>query len=529
MKNARFFLSVVSVAIFAGCTTIHVPIKSGKNIPSAKYLKEARSTKLQEEERVALYLQAAENAASMFGSQYDAAAREVYNAAAAELTVILEDADNGRLWNRPLTVSSGSKTYRLRFQAGSKDGAWSPTYFDSYIPVHRMDEKRVTKPIRIDGVGGALVGIRKPVKKEMFIPKQGMAAPVTATLEFRGQDVTLVLNDPKRRSNMNIAGVRRVLSADFSAPLTHYKTPNQLKIELLGGFRPGKILDYTGLYTIEPYDPSRIPVIYVHGLLSSPYIWIDPINNINQDPVLRKRYQAMVFAYPTGNPAAYSALRFREALAEFEKRNPLPNGFVIISHSLGGIISHMQAATLDREDWRKVLGSKADKMFDSLPSDNIITKSLLFEANPHVKRVIFIATPHRGATMAEGSLAGFARRLIRLPSSLVNTMNSSVLATIKVVSGDSEQLPTIVNSLSPKNVTLKVLDTERIIPPCHSIVGTKGKIGPLKDSSDGLVPYWSSHLDYSKSEITVPGPHCCYNYPEAIAETKRILHLHLQK
>lgn len=529
MKQARLLFSVLYVAVFAGCTTIHVPIKSAKHIPAAKYLQEARSSKVQEEEQVALYLRAAEEATSMFGTQHDRAARVIYNAAAAELTVLLESADDGRLWNRPLTVTSGNKTYRLRLQAGSKSGTWAPGFFTEFKPSHMMDEKRVTKPLRVDGVGGTLVGVYKPEKPQLFIPKLGMAAPVTATLEFKGQDATLVLNDPKRRSSANVAGASRVLAADFSAPLMHYQAPNQLKIELLGGFRPGKMLDYTGLYTIEPYDPARIPVIYVHGLLSSPFIWIDPINKINEDPVLRKRYQAMVFAYPTGNPAAYSALRFREALAEFEKRNPMPNGFVIVSHSLGGIISHMQTASLDRADWRKVLGAKADKMFDSLPPDNIVTKSLLFEANPNVKRVIFVATPHRGANMAEGSLAGFARKLIRLPSSLVNTLNTSVLGAIKVISGDSEHLPTIVNSLSPRNITLKVLDSERIVPPCHSIVGNRGKVGPLKDSSDGLVPYWSSHIAYAESELVVPGPHCCYNYPEAIAETKRILHLHLQK
>jgi hypothetical protein len=34
--------------------------------------------------------------------------------------------------------------------------------------------------------------------------------------------------------------------------------------------RPESYEQQTGLYMLEPYDPDRIPVIFVHGLLSIP-------------------------------------------------------------------------------------------------------------------------------------------------------------------------------------------------------------------------------------------------------------------
>jgi hypothetical protein len=41
--------------------------------------------------------------------------------------------------------------------------------------------------------------------------------------------------------------------------------------------------------------------------------------------------------------------------------------------------------------------------------------------------------------------------------------------------------------------------------------------------SDGVVPYWSSHLDGAVSELVVPSEHGAHRNPQAIAEVKRIL------
>lgn len=62
--------------------------------------------------------------------------------------------------------------------------------------------------------------------------------------------------------------------------------------------------------------------------------------------------------------------------------------------------------------------------------------------------------------------------------------------------------------------------------PFHSIIGDRG-FGEGENSSDGVVPYWSSHLTGASSEAFVPANHRAYEHPEAIEEIKRILKLHL--
>src|SRR5512133_1505113 len=89
------------------------------------------------------------------------------------------------------------------------------------------------------------------------------------------------------------------------------------------------------------------------------------------------------------------------------------------------------------------------------------------------------------------------------------------------------RLPNSVTNLAPKSPYLAVLNKQSIQAPYHSIIGNRGKPGPLADSSDGVVPYWSSHLDGAQSEVIVPGPHGACELPQTIAELDRILRLHL--
>jgi hypothetical protein len=58
--------------------------------------------------------------------------------------------------------------------------------------------------------------------------------------------------------------------------------------------------------------------------------------------------------------------------------------------------------------------------------------------------------------------------------------------------------------------------------PYHSIIGDRGR-GNTPNSSDGVVPYWSSHLDGAKSELIVPSDHLALRNAEAIREVERIL------
>ena len=64
--------------------------------------------------------------------------------------------------------------------------------------------------------------------------------------------------------------------------------------------------------------------------------------------------------------------------------------------------------------------------------------------------------------------------------------------------------------------------------PYHTIYGDRGR-GDAPKSSDGIVPYWSSHLDGAQSELAVPSGHSAHQNPQAIEEVRRILKLHIAR
>ena len=81
-----------------------------------------------------------------------------------------------------------------------------------------------------------------------------------------------------------------------------------------------------------------------------------------------------------------------------------------------------------------------------------------------------------------------------------------------------------VDSLSPKSRFLLALNTIPMTPgvPYHTIIGDRGR-GDSPNSSDGVVPYWSSHMAGAKTEQIVPSNHSAHQNPQAIEDVLRIL------
>ena len=134
-----------------------------------------------------------------------------------------------------------------------------------------------------------------------------------------------------------------------------------------------------------------------------------------------------------------------------------------------------------------------------------------------VERIIFISTPHRGSGMADWSLTTWFTKFIHLPSKLT----SAAVDLIPTLLTNPEHY-TSISRLSPSNPLYKALEKLPIQAPHHSIIGDRGR-GDTPNSSDGVVPYWSSHLDSAESEVIVPDDHGSFDDPAAIAEIKRIL------
>ena len=292
--------------------------------------------------------------------------------------------------------------------------------------------------------------------------------------------------------------------------------------------RSSHYMDKTGLYFLQPYDPDRIPLVFVHGLFSTPFDWVQTINGLQADPEIRKHYQFWVFGYPTGNPILYSALRLREELAKVDKLYPNHRPYVVVGHSMGGMLTRMQVITVTKPMWEKGLGETAKSIFRENSNDSLVVRATTFQANPRIKRVVFICTPHRGSEMASSGLGRFGTSLIALPLNIASAM-TNVLTSAQLVqlTGSSKRLPNSITGLKPSNPALPVVNSVPITVPYHSIIGDRGK-DHCPDCTDGVVPYSSSHLDGAQSEVIVPGPHGACKLPETIAELDRILRLHLK-
>jgi pimeloyl-ACP methyl ester carboxylesterase len=527
----RVIAAITCVAFLAGCATTPKTARGPQYAPAADVLREARSLQVPVETRAANYLQVAAMTAPLLGTEVQQTpARDTYNAAAAELTLLLRSADGGRFWDQPLTLTGANTTYRLRIQPGNYPSTWSPNYFTSFEDPNQIKRTLVKKEVTQSGVGGALVGIRSVTPPEHFAPRKGMTAAVTATLDFHGSDAVLALRRPSSDPSARVEGKVRPLAADFSAPISYFRPPNNLLLfSLMGTLSGANMMEKTGLFFLEPYDPNRIPVVFVHGLASTPFTWVKTINGLQQDPEVRKRYQPWVFGYATGNPILYSALRLREELAKVDKLYPNHLPYVVVGHSMGGMLTHAQVTTVTRAMWEndRNVGAAAKSIFANNSSDSLIVRALTFRANPRIKRVVFICTPHRGSDMASGGLGSLAVSLIRLPAMVLTPMKDALTsAELVQLTGNAKRLPNSVWGLKPSNPAFPVVNEPPISVPYHSIIGDRGR-GDCPNCSDGVVAYWSSHLEGAKSECIVPGPHGSAELPQTIAELDRILRLHL--
>src|SRR5712675_1487675 len=413
--SIHLIAGVTCVALLTSCATAPQTARGPEYAPTASLMREARSANVPVEKRAANYLQAAAMTAPLLGTGIGTPACETYNAACGELTVLLRSSEGGQLWNQPLTLAGNNTTYRLKLEPAS-NAVWAPNYFTTFVDADQTKEKLIRKENIHEGVGGALVGVRRVNPPEKFAPPRGITAPVTATLDFHAKDASLALRRSAKQPSATVQGKVRPLAANFSAPLSYYPPPANLMFAgLLGGFRATKYPAPTGLYFLQPYDPDRIPLVFVHGLFSTPFDWVKTINGLQADPEIRKHYQFWVFAYPTGNPVLYSALRLREELAKVDKLYPNHKDYVLVGHSMGGLLSQAQVTSITRADWEQTLGEVGMQLFATLRPADLVTKATTFKANPRIKRVVFICTPHRGSKMASGGIGAFAIKLISLP------------------------------------------------------------------------------------------------------------------
>lgn len=394
------------------------------------------------------------------------------------------------------------------------------------------------------GVGVPLVGWRKtsPVGQERakYLLPNGLPYNITTTLTF-DKAGTPVWNFHKRwrQEEVSIGSSSHTLAADWTAPNSFYWMMCELdNLKIQNVILPDRFIEETGLFFVTPYDPDKIPVVFVHGLVSSPDAFKNIINEIAPQPWFRKHYQIWLYNYPTGNSWAYSSMRFREVMrdacsyARSKGHDRNLNRMVLVGHSMGGLVSRSSVTDPGTVIYDQVFKLPIDQIKVKPKGRQLIQDTLLYKPLTEPSRVVFMAVPHQGSPMATFRASGWISKLIRLPKTLtIELLDTTALAVSDMVQGDdpSNLIPTSINSLSPKNRTTIGLNKAPLPKKVtfHSIIGDRGK-GNTPDSSDGVVPYWSSHLAPAASELIVPSNHSVPDHPKAARELERILQLHLQ-
>jgi pimeloyl-ACP methyl ester carboxylesterase len=472
-----------------------------------------------------LQIAAAENAWRRFDQNpSDAVAQRDYNFAVSRIFGTLRDAELTP-WTAPIKTVGHTLSWQRH-----PDPVWNPAAYE-LIPTDRLTiggsafDVRETKP----GIGAPLVAKRVDGQVHEYAPTPHYYYCATGLARFEGSRCVLSIEDPLKAETVRIGGRTVPLAAGYSAPLAMMAEemhPGKMGVPRL--LHPAKFADTTRIARLEPFDPNKTVVLVVHGLMSSPATWLPLINHLRADEDIRRNYQFWLFSYPTGYPYSYSAALLRNELDQAEKHFPMKKKMVVIGHSMGGCISRLLITDSDRRIWDQMFTVPPEKMDIPPEHRHILTESTIFRHRPEIGRVIFISSPLRGADLAGGWLGRIGSRLVKLPGDLLS-IGSEDARYGRNAAGHKhlDRFPDSVDTLAPDNDFVRALDKVPLTSgiPYHTICGDRGK-GDAPNSSDGLVPYWSSHLPKAKSEKIVPSHHNAQQHPEGIREVHRILALH---
>lgn len=151
----------------------------------------------------------------------------------------------------------------------------------------------------------------------------GMTEPVNV--------LELVARTPKEQRHFSLWAwsVQGALCEDLSDPKFGPKSGVRGLWEVMDFVNDG----LAGIYLLEPYDPARIPVLFVHGISGHPQEFTTLIEGLD-----RTRFQPWFYFYPSG----FGLDGLAGHLATLLERLQVEHGFrrlAVVAHSMGGLVS----------------------------------------------------------------------------------------------------------------------------------------------------------------------------------------------
>jgi pimeloyl-ACP methyl ester carboxylesterase len=454
-------------------------------------------------------------------------AQNIYNFSAAR---IVQDTKRAGLkpWRHPINIDTVEGKYVFSSPKPT-DANHDPSRYDLFpTDTLTIGGKFFKTYSTVSGIGASMVAVGRtetPHFRQQYKFRR-VYAPVTAITKFTGRQAHLEFVDPLQTERITLNKRVFRLAADFDAPtalLIARERPERLGLSRV--INPGAYADTAMLCQLQQFDPARTPVIFVHGLQETGASWAPMIDALRNDPWIREHYQFWFFSYPSGYPYPYAAALFRQNLDGIERAFPNHKPIILIGHSMGGMICRLMVTDAGDKIWRNFFSTPPDKTPLASDTRKLLEESLVFNHRPDVQRVIFISTPHRGSKLASGWIGRIGAALVRTPRLFTSVYTSTrPLLVADPAARTLKRMPNSVDTLEPGDRFVQAVNKLPITRgiPYDSIMGDRGR-GDTPNSSDGVVPYWSSHLDGAQSELIVDSGHDAQSNPEAIHEVAKIL------
>ncbi len=484
------------------------------------------------------FLDAASDAAVVLQTHpSDAEALQDYNFAVGRIFGIIED-HGLEPWKAPLACPGASKVWSLSIKRDPRPQL-NPSLFDIHpADIFEFRGSLVIQRTLKEGLGAPLVVVSDDTRFPRNEPFQGgnIFYGMTGVMAFKGDQVTGEFLDPLAVEDIKLNGNSHPLAADFTAPVAlALARQDHRRKELNNLFNPSEFEGKIRLARLQPYDPTKIPILCIHGLGDSQATWAPLIQTLRGDAFIRKNYQFWFFSYPTAYPYPLTASVLRRRLDEISAYYPDHKEIVVIGHSMGGMISRTLITDSGTKLWSAFYDQPPLKMPFTRETRQIMSDALIFEHRKDVSRVIFASASHRGSDVASNFIGRLGRRIIGDPNYMIEDGPTVLsLANPNTTGANLNRLPNSIDFLKPTNRFVTTLAEIPIVDgiPYHSVIGDRGKGGNLSRetpvSTDGIVPYWSSHIGGAKSELIIPSHHWTNQHPLGIAEVNRILHEHVK-
>jgi len=240
-----------------------------------------------------------------------------------------------------------------------------------------------------------------------------------------------------------------------------------------------------------------------------------------------------LFTYNTGNPILHSAGILAQGLRNVvqeldpEGRDEALRKMVVIGHSQGGMLTKLTSIDSGSRFWDQTFKVPIDQLDLSPETRELLQRSLFYEPIPSVRRVVFIATPHRGSFLVGGRVSELLRKLITLPFAMLSPLQEIFQRSPEALANRSlkDDIPRSTDNMDPDSQFIKTYASIPIAPGviAHSIIAVDNPEDPKEDWNDGVVAYSSAHLEGVASELIVHSGHSTQEEPQSIEEVRRIL------